>query len=473
MGEGSAVDDLAGELLSAADAEARETLLRESPTLDQPSAGGSDLTPGDRSDSRPPIRRKRRVVFERALEIAQRVGDRKVEGEALQNLANTFYFQRNFPRALGVPTSSGWRSSASATIPRRWPHRWSASATSAIRSRITRSRSRTIARRWHSRSRCPINRCGFHVDQHRQRQLSARRLSARDCRLSPQPRRCIASWPTPSAESMALAASGRVYVAQGNYAAAIEAFSGVLADGRARNDRRAQGSAQMSLGDVHIRLGNVTAARAALEDSRGAFRGHPRPRQPGPGLAGARGGRIAGGRIRRRRARLLAQRGDLPPPPADDECVASAAVGLGFAQATQEKFTEAVVSYTQAVGAFTALDRPEQAARAEIGLAQAQTGLERYADALASAARARQTAIALSQNDVLWRAQIAEAQAHRKSGAPDRALGAARAALYAVDELREATRDCSPAARCRATPPRRSRPLVRLQVDSRRCGRRV
>ncbi len=90
--------------------------------------------------------------------------------------------------------------------------------------------------------------------------------------------------------------------------------------------------------------------------------------------------------------------------------------------------------------AFTALDRPEQAARAEIGLAQAQTGLARYGDALKSAARARQTAIALSQNDVLWRAQIAEAQAHRKNGAPDRALGAARAALYAVDELREATR---------------------------------
>ena len=44
---------------------------------------------------------------------------------------------------------------------------------------------------------------------------------------------------------------------------------------------------------------------------------------------------------------------------ADLECAASAAVGLGFAQATQDKFSEAVASYTQAVSAFTALKHPE------------------------------------------------------------------------------------------------------------------
>ena len=38
--------------------------------------------------------------FERMREVARHVGNRRLEGEALQNLANARYFQRNLPGAL-------------------------------------------------------------------------------------------------------------------------------------------------------------------------------------------------------------------------------------------------------------------------------------------------------------------------------------------------------------------------------------
>ena len=61
--------------------------------MDALSRQGTDLIRGRRYDLA-------QTVYERAVEIGRRVGDRRVEGEALQNLANTFYYQRNFPHAL-------------------------------------------------------------------------------------------------------------------------------------------------------------------------------------------------------------------------------------------------------------------------------------------------------------------------------------------------------------------------------------
>ena len=265
-------------------------------------------------------------------------------------------------------------------------------------------------------------------------------------------------------EAVALSGLGRVYAAQGDYAAAIEAFAGVLADGRARNDRAAQGAAQMSLGDVHVRLGNIAAARSAFEDSRAHFE--------------ATGDLANLGRAWQSTAfvdlvtaayadaeRGYARSAQICTTADDAECAANAAVGLGFAEATQEKFAAAAASYIRAVDAFTALRHPDQAARADVGLSQAQTGLGEFEKALAAAGRARGTAIALAQNDILWRAQIAEAQAYRKSGAIDRSLGAARAALYAVDELREATRTQPGAPLSRDTTAAFAT-LARLQADS-------
>ena len=73
-------------------------------------AGGTRT--GQRTSSSPRsrgarVRRRRtqmyaaaQVGFERMREVARRVGNAKLEGEALQNLANALYFQRNMPDAL-------------------------------------------------------------------------------------------------------------------------------------------------------------------------------------------------------------------------------------------------------------------------------------------------------------------------------------------------------------------------------------
>ena len=437
VGEGSAVDDLAGDLLSAPGAEARETLLRESPTLvtrqlvEAISRRSNDLI-RDRQFA------AAQTVFELALDIAQRIGDRKVEGDALQNLANALYFQRNFPRALEV-----YERRLSMERERNDPEALAASLVGIGNVRYALAEYATALT--HYREALTL-----------QEPLADQAAAASTLISTGNVRYLLGDYPAAildyrrsrdlhresgntAGASLALGGLGRVYVAQGDFAAAIEAFSGVLADGKARHDRPAQGTALMSLGDVHVRLGNLGAARSALEEARGHFEAVSDGANVGRVWQGIAMIDLLGGSY------AAAERGysrsaEICRKAADQECAASAAVGLGFAQATQDKFSAAVALYTEAVGAFTALNRPEQAARAEIGLAQAQTGLARYDDALESAARARQAAISLSLDDVLWRAQIAEAQVHRKNGAADRALGAARAALYAVDELRETAR---------------------------------
>ncbi|MEO7276253.1 MAG: tetratricopeptide repeat protein [Vicinamibacterales bacterium] len=462
VGEAPAADDLATDLLAATSPEARETLLRESPALvnrqlvEAISRRSTDLI-RDRDYA------AAQTVFERALDIAQRIGDRKVEGETLQNLANAFYFQRNFPRAL-----EGYEQRLAIERERHDPE---AIATSLVSvGNVRYALAEYAVALTHYREALALQEPLPDQSAAASTLISTGNVSyllgdyplaIADYRRSRDAHRALGLG---AGESMALAGLGRVYVAQGNYAAAIEAFSGVLAEGKSRNDRRAQGGAQMSLGDVHIRLGNLTAARSALAESRGHFEGTRDGANLGRAwqalaLVDLIGGEFAAAE------RGYSRSGEICRTAADDECAASAAVGLGFAQATQGRFDDAAASYTRAVGAFTALDRPEQAARAQIGLAQAQTGLARYDEALASAAGARHTAISLSLNDVLWRAQIAEAEAHRKSGAPHRALGAARAALYAVDELREATRS-QPGSPLPRDTTAAFATLVRLQADS-------
>jgi CHAT domain-containing protein len=125
-------------------------------------------------------------------------------------------------------------------------------------------------------------------------------------------------------------------------------------------------------------------------------------------------------------------------------------VGLGFAQNAQEKYREAIASYKKAVAAFAALNRREQAARAEVGLAEALSGAGEHGAAIDAAVSARRrVAVGREADDILWRALVAEARALRRLGRRDQALGAAGAAIQAVDRLAEAAanRPSSPVPR--------------------------
>ncbi|HET7220818.1 MAG TPA: CHAT domain-containing protein, partial [Vicinamibacterales bacterium] len=240
-------------------------------------------------------------------------------------------------------------------------------------------------------------------------------------------------------EADALEGMGRVLVAQGDYPAALEAFAGVLAEARARDARDDQGTALLSIGDVHARLGNYDSARAALDQSRGHF--------------AASGNRASEGRAWQALAMvdLAAARFPLSEDEyrksaatcggaGDRECVASATVGLAFAQTAQDKFTEGIATYQTAIDAFTALKRIESAARAKVGLSQALRGAGEIAAASTAAAAARADADAIQNDDVLWRALVADAAALRKLKERARSRAAVESAITAIARLVDAAR---------------------------------
>jgi tetratricopeptide (TPR) repeat protein len=460
--EAPAVDDLAASLLEAPTVEARERLLVAEPDLVNSglvqalSRRGTELVQGRQYPAA-------QSVYERALEIARRVGDRKLEGETFQNLANAFYYQRNFPRALECyeqrlaiererQDNEAIASALVGVATIRYTYAEYGVALVSYREALL------LQEKLPDQSAAATTLISTGNVQYLLGDFPA---AIADYRRS---RDLYRSLSDTTGEASALGGLGRVYVAQGDFAAALDAFAGVLAEGRARSDRASQGTALMSIGEVHVRLGNLTVARSAFEEGRAHFEAMSDTSQVGRvwqdlALVDVIAGTFpAAEREYGRSAEACNTAGDR-------DCVAGAAVGLGFAQAAQDKFDEAVASYKRAIDRFTALNRPEQAARAEIGLAQALTGLGRNDEALAAAVRARHAAVGLSLNDVLWRALVAEARAYRKTGEIDRALGSARAAIYAVDEMRETarTQPGSPLPRDTVTA---FATLARLQVES-------
>jgi tetratricopeptide (TPR) repeat protein len=435
--EGPAVDDLAAALMEASSADAREQLLDADkdlvagPLVDALSRRGTDLVRGRQFAGA-------QAAYERAVDIARRVGDDRREGEALQNLANSFYYQRNFPRALesyeqrltierARQDDEGIASALTGVAIIRYSYAEYGVALAAYREALALQEKLANP----SAAATTLISTGNVLYL-----LGDFPASIADYRRSRELYRGLTDT---EGEAKALGGLARVYVAQGDLAAALDALGGVLAESRARSSRHAQGAALLSIGEVHLRLGNLSTARSSFEESRGHFEAEKELANVGRVWQDLAFVELLGG------AYAAAERGYARSAEAcgtadDPECVAAATVGLGFAQTSQDKFVAAVISYRRAIDAFTGANLREQAARARIGLAQALTGLEKYEEAIAAARDARQGSIGLSVPDIFWRALVAEARALGKSDALERALGSARAAIYAVDEMRETAR---------------------------------
>ena len=97
--EGPAVDDLADRLIDAQTPEAREALLLAEPEL-VTDALVTALSRRGGQAAQELVYPDAQVAFERMRDVARRVGNKRLEGEALQNLANAMYFQRNLQGAL-------------------------------------------------------------------------------------------------------------------------------------------------------------------------------------------------------------------------------------------------------------------------------------------------------------------------------------------------------------------------------------
>ena len=104
--EGSPGDELADALVKEPDAAARAALMQaDADLLTQRLVDAL----GRRADpyARAGQYKAAQEIYERALEVAVAMKNRKSEGEMLQNVANSLYYQRDFPGALAA-TRSGW-----------------------------------------------------------------------------------------------------------------------------------------------------------------------------------------------------------------------------------------------------------------------------------------------------------------------------------------------------------------------------
>ena len=444
--EGPASDDLAAALIESTSGEERKQLLAAEPDLlDERLVLAISRRAGEAAQQQ--LYAAAQVGYERMLEVARDVGDRKYEGEALQNLANAFFYQRNFAAALeayearlaiererGDDEAAASALSGVATI--RYSFAEYGAALAAYREALAiHERLNDLA----SMATALVSTgnvlylqgdfAGAIVDYTRSRELSRKTTN-------------------PAGEARALEGLGRVYLAQGDYARALDAFAGVLEEGRARGDHARQGNATLSMGDAHLRLGNIEVARATFEQSRDHFDAAADPANVGRvwqaiALTDLMAGRFALAEEGYERSNASCS------PLGDAECMAGADVGLGFAHTAQDEFPDAIASYERAIEGFRALRRPEQTARAQVGLSQALSGSGDYTGALRAATEARHNGIALDSDELVWRALVAEARALRRLGDRDSALAAARAAAAALDRQveRARTRPASPVSR--------------------------
>src|SRR5262245_34857711 len=101
MREGSAVDALAEGLVQARTEEEREQMLRDDAGL---VTDGLLLALSRFGGQAAALRNYplAQAGFERMRDVARRIGNERLEGEALQNLASALYFQRNLPTSLKV-----------------------------------------------------------------------------------------------------------------------------------------------------------------------------------------------------------------------------------------------------------------------------------------------------------------------------------------------------------------------------------
>lgn len=435
--EGSAADSLAQALLEASADADRQTLLDEDKDLvDDELVSAIARRAGQLAATRQ--YRAAQNGFERMRDIARLVGNRKAEGEALQNLANARYFQQNLAAALAAyqarlvierEREDGEAMAAAllgiATV--RYSFAEYGDALTAYREALALQEKLgeqgAVAGTLISTGNVLYlqgDYAGAIADYSRSREINRKVRNT-------------------SGEADALEGMGRVLLAQGDYPAALEAFAGVLADARSRDARDDQGTVLLSIGDVHFRLGNYDSARKALDEARREFEASSNRAGEGHAWQALALADLAAARYSlsedeyRRSAATCGGAGDR-------ECVASATVGLAFAQTAQEKFKDGIATYTAAIDAFTALKRREPAARAKVGLSQAFLGAGEFAAALSAALAARADAEAIQNDDVLWRALVAEGAALRRSKERAKSRAAAESALTAIARLVEAAK---------------------------------
>ena len=432
--EGPAADGIADSLIEATTPEQREQIMAAEPDV----LDDMVVTALARRASQSAQRQAYPAAiaaFDLMREVAHKIGNFKSEGEALQNIANTRYFLRDLPGALQAyeqrlaieRARKDDESIADALLGIanvRYSFAEYGAAMTGYREALA------LFEQLASTLRIASTLISTGNIQYLQGDFTG---AIADYTRSREINRKIVN---PSGEADALEGMARVLIAQGDYAAALDALFGVLAEAKARDNRRDQGEALLSIGDVHFRLGNLGSGRSAFDEARTHFEAAKDLANAGRAWQGAALVDLVAARFiasedeYKKSASACARVGD-------KECAAAAMVGLAFAQAQQDKFTESIHAYLLAIDQFGLLGRSEPLARAELGLSQALVGAKLFVPATEAAAHARRQAEGLGNDDVLWRAQVAEATALRHLRERDLAMASADAAVATADRLLE------------------------------------
>ena len=353
--EGSPVDELAVTLIQTNDPAIRAKLLQTE--TDLVTSRLVDAI-GRRADQLAQRNQYRSAlgVYERGLEVARAVGDRKSEGQMLQNIANSHYFLRDLPTALAtyekrlalersVANDDGIASALVGIATIRYSTHDYTTALASYREALA------IQERLNDEALVATTLISTANVQYLQGDFEG---AIADYRRAEVLKRKYDDF---GGAAMALEGLGRTYAAQGDYAAALMAFSGVLDESRKRNDPRRQASALQNIGDTHIRLGNLDAARTSYDESRQGFEKMGDLANAGRVLQGTAVTELLSGRFAPAEAaygKSIAACTSATPS-SDAECIARALVGLGFAQAAQERYDDAIRSYRKSITAFELL----------------------------------------------------------------------------------------------------------------------
>jgi tetratricopeptide (TPR) repeat protein len=436
--EGEPPDELAAAILETDDPAARKALLEAEPDLATPRLVDAISR---RADALAQISQVKaaQAIYERALEIARAIGDRKAEGKVMQNIANALYYQRDFPaalsfyeRRLAIEREMGNDDGVASALLGVGTIYYSTYDYSAALDVYRQALA--IQERQNDESLIGTTLISTGNVLYLQGDFDGAIADYTRAEALKRKTNDLGGAVT------ALEGLGRVYFAQGDFAAALGAFNASLEEWRKRNVPARIATALQSVGDVHFRLRNIEQARAAFMESRAAFERTKDASSAGRVLQSVALNELVAGQFPAGEKAYMDSIG-LCTPAKDSECIAHAQVGLAFALAAQEKFDDAITWYGKSLISFNDLNMDDASARARIGLAEAYSGKKEYAKALEEAMNARRTGVALASDDLLWRALVAQARAERKLGQPVQALGSARAALLAVRRLSAAALD--------------------------------
>jgi tetratricopeptide (TPR) repeat protein/CHAT domain-containing protein len=436
--EGGAADALADALIEAGSIEERGRLLEAEPDLTGPALVSAVSRQAD-ALAQKRLYGEAQKIYELALDLATRFEIPRLQADILQNIGNALYYQRDFPGALSAyrrrltlerdaGNDAGLANALLGIGTIQYSQFEYADALVSYQEALEiheRLGDRTaVATTLVSTGNIQYVRgdyAGAIADYARSRDLFRKSGDNRG-------------------ETRALEGLARSFSAQGNFSGALLAYSSLLEEARALNDRSLQGTALLSIGDVHFRMGNIESARSLFDQSRVHFESLKDMANAGRAWQAMARADLVASRFPAAEQEFVASQGACTRAN-DAECTTRGVVGVAFAQAAQEHFAPAILSYRKAVASFTTLGKREDAARAELGLSQALLGNRDYTAARTAAIHARDEGMALGRDDVVWRALVAEARALRRIPDQAEALRTATAAVEVVDRMGRAALD--------------------------------